>query len=133
MSVLSKLFGVWVVNKTVTSATPLLIRLFAGMAAITACAIAAAIIMAILMAGILWVAYAQLLQYGVSEGVILLIIGSLLFALLSYIIITVKSNLNKIHGIARQILYLQSPLSGKLSDISSAFMDGFNSSPSNKV
>lgn len=133
MSVASKLFGVWVVNKTVTSATPLFIRLLVGMAAITVYAIAAFIVMAILMIGIVWIAYERLLQYGIDQNIILLIIGSLLIALLSYIIMSVKANLKKIYAVAKQILYLQSPLSGKLSDISNAFLDGFNSTPSRKV
>lgn len=133
MSIASKLFGVWVVNKTVTSAMPLFVRLLVGMAAITVFAVIAAIIAAILMAGVVWAAYQQLLQYGINEGIAGLILGSLLLALLAAMVIKLKSHLKILYKISKKILYLQAPISGRLSDISSAFMDGFNKAPSSRA
>lgn len=129
MSVISKAFGIWVVSKTVSSTTPLFIRLLVGMAAITVCAVIAAIILAILVTGVVWFAYEQLLQHGASQGSASVIIGALLLVLLSCIVIAIKAHLKNLHDVSKNILYFQAPISGALTNISNAFMDGFHSTP----
>ncbi len=126
MSILSKVFGIWAVSKTVTSTTPLFIRLLIGMAAITVCSVVASIIIIILAVGLTWAAYLQLLQQGISEGSALVIIGSLLLALLAAVVLALKKHVRKLQLVSKNIMHMQAPIGEKISDITGAFMQGFN-------
>lgn len=130
MSVVSKVFGIWVVNKTVSSSTTLFLRLLAGMAAIIVCAITASLIIAILITGGVWLAYGELVTSGIDKQVAALIIGSLLLALLAAIMLTVKKYFYQLHIVSKTILNFKPPLGGKLSRVIDAFMEGLDSGQS---
>jgi uncharacterized membrane protein len=128
MSVANKLFGIWVVNKTVSSATPLFIRMLASVAAITVCAIIAALIIVMLIVGGVWLTYWQLTAYGVDTQTSALIIGSLLLALLASVITAGKQHCYRLRYNSQKIFSFQPAIGGQISRVANAFMEGFDSS-----
>jgi len=126
MALLNRLLGIWIVGKTVSSTTPLFIRLILGMAVITLLAVFCAVILAMLVAGGAWFGYSQMVDNGVTEVAAFSIIGLIMFSLLLTIGLFLQHYLRKANAIAKRIMYLQAPISGRFSMISDAFMNGFN-------
>lgn len=133
MSMINKLIGIWAINKTVSSATPLFMRLLVGMAAVTVCAVISAIVVTILLTGAVWLSYTQMIQQGVTETTAMLIIGAILLAFLAYLMMTLQHHARKLRAGFRKMIYAQEPMSTRLSDISNAFLDGFNDAPAYKA
>ena len=125
MSVASKLIGIWMFKRTVSSTTPLLMRLLLGMAALTVSAVILAILGAAIVFGLLWVAYEQLVTNGVPPHNAELIIGGVVLALFAYTLGLVQSHWRSMRKVANSIIYMQAPISGKLSTLADAFMDGY--------
>ena len=126
MSVASKLFGAWMLKRTVTSTTPLFMRLLLGMAALVVFAVIGAILGAFLMVGILWLIFDQLVANGVpAQNAQMLIAGGMLILLAASIAMAQK-HWRQMRKIANSIIYLQSPIHGKLNTIADAFMSGYD-------
>lgn len=126
MSLLSRLLGLWAVGKTVSSTTPLFMRLLLGMAAITLFAVFAAVLLALIGAGLVYVAYIQLMAHGFSEAHTLLIIGGVLVALLFATVMVVRYHWRRAYKLTQKILLLQTPITGRINRIGEAFMSGFH-------
>lgn len=124
MSLLSKLLGIWAVGKSVSSTTPLFMRLLLGMAAITLFAVFAAVLMAFIMTGLVWVSYVQLLAHGITQLHAILIIGAVLVAILGIALLALRHYWRKACRLSKRIMFMQSPLTGRLNQISEAFMSG---------
>ena len=127
MSIASKLFGIWAVNKTVSSTGSLFLRLLAGMAAITVLALTSVIIIAMLIAGGAWLSYNQMVSANIDPQAAALIIGSLLLALLSSIILSAKSYYLGLQHTLKNTMDFQAPVGGNLTRAIEAFLNGFDS------
>jgi uncharacterized membrane protein len=121
---LRKLFGVWVIGKTVSSTAPLFMRLLLGMAAITVLAVVGAILAAALIMGGLWLAYSQLVESGIEPAFALMILGAVILFLLGLVVLSARNYWRKLNLITRRLVYRQAPISGRLSSIADAFIDG---------
>jgi uncharacterized membrane protein len=125
MSLFNKLLGIWVVGKTVSTTTPLFMRLILGMAVITLLAVFCAVILAVLIAGAVWLSYTQLVAHGITTLAACAIIGLSLLALMLLALLMLQCYWRKAYRIVQRILYLQSPISGRISTITDAFMNGY--------
>lgn len=133
MSIVSKLLGAWVVSRAVPSSTPIFMRLLAGMAAVTFFAVFAAVISAMLVAGLVWFAYGQLLASGIAPGMAVLVISLVLLLVLSSLIMMMQRYWFRIYTLARKLMNMQSPLTGGLNSLADAFMDGYNTRSTRRV
>ncbi len=125
MSVASKLLGAWMLKRTVSSTTPLFMRLLLGMAALVVFAVVGAILGAFIMAGLLWLIFDQMVAAGIPpQNAKLLLAGSVL-VLFVVAISMAQKHWRNMRKLANNIIYLQSPIGGKLNAIADAFMDGY--------
>lgn len=125
MFVISKLLGLWVIGRTVSSTTPLFMRLLLGMAAITVLAILATILTGVLIVGALWFIYFQLVTYGVDPAMAVTTLGGLILALVALTLIFARNYWIRVRRISQRISYMQAPIAGRFSTIADAFVDGF--------
>lgn len=128
MSIASKLFGIWAMSRTVSTTTPLFIRLLAGMAAVAFFVMVAAAIIVILIFGSVWLAYGQLRGYGVDSQASALIIGGFLLALLGVIMQAAQRHYCRLTITSQNILQINPPGGGRVSRTFAAFMNGLNAS-----
>lgn len=124
MALASKLLGIWLAERTVTSTTPLFMRLLAAVAAIAVLAAMASALLALMMAGILWIAYEQLLLHGLSQQMALLSMIGIVLILLAVLVTFVQNYINQIRALSHRIIPGQGPLTGGISNIADAFMRG---------
>ncbi|MFM9889681.1 MAG: hypothetical protein ACKVOE_03410 [Rickettsiales bacterium] len=101
-------------------------RLLVSMAAITLLAVFAAVLMAMVLAGAIWLAYAQLVAHGVTVAVAALLIGSALLALLLAAFMAMRHYWCRATNACSQMITRQSPISGRVSQVCDAFLQGFN-------
>lgn len=127
MPFISKLLGMWVLGKTVSHTTPLFMRLLLGMIAITVFIVFAALLVAILAAGVIWFTYSQLLVHGMTPGYALLVIAAILIALLIAALLLLQHNWRAVNIISRSIDHIQSPVVTRASGITRSFLKGFDS------
>lgn len=127
MPILSMLLKLWALNKTVSSTTPLFAQLFIGMVAVTLLAVFSAILLALLVGGGLWGLYTLFTAYGLEPlHAMVALIGIVLVALLSVALI-IRQKVLGLRNMALKIFYLQHPLGSRVSGVTDAFMQGFNS------
>ena len=126
MSLVSKLLGIWLTERTVTSSTPLFMRLLAAIAAIAVLAAMASALLALIMAGLLWLAYEQMLAHGLPQQVALLCMIGIVLILLSVLVLFVQNYINRIRALSQRIIVGQGPVTGGLSTVAAAFVRGWN-------
>jgi hypothetical protein len=124
MAWLSKLVGIWLAKRTVTSTTPLFMRLLAALAAIAVLAALASALLALAMAGVLWLIYEQLLLHGLSQQMALLSMIGIVLILLAILTLFVQDHIDRIRALSRRIIANQEPVTGRLSGLANAFIRG---------
>ena len=127
MSMINKLIGAWVVNKAVSSTTPLIMRLLIGMAAISMVTIFTAFLAAIITGAGMWLAYHGLIASGITPANAVLLIGMFLFALLFVLAMIMQHYWRKVSTTFNQIVHMQSPVGGRVSSLVDSFIAGFHS------
>jgi len=127
MSLLSRLFGIWAIGKTVSSTTPLFLRLIMGMAAITVLSVVGAILIVVFIVGTLWFIHAQLIAGGTTPQLAGLITGELVLLIMAAILLLTRSYWRKIKLISSNIINMNTPVSSRVSGIADSFMNGFMS------
>ena len=132
MSIASKLLGVWAVGKTVSNTTPIMMRLLAGMVAITFFAIFASVLIALLTVGSLWFLYSQMVAHGIDPQIAALMIGCLMLALLSFSMLMLQCYWHRLQRLSKRINISQSPITARVTYVTDAFMDGFFSNRASK-
>lgn len=130
MALVSKLLGIWLAERTVTSTTPLFMRLLAAVAAIAVLAAMASALLALMLAGVLWVIYEQLLAHGLPQQMALLSMIGIVLILLAALVVFVQDYINQIRVLSRSIMVGQGPVTGSLSTIAVAFMRGWRTTSS---
>ena len=125
MSILSKLLGVWAMEKTLSTTTPLLMRLALGMAAITLLSMMATFLFAIVVAVLTWYSYLLMLAHGIAQTDALLVILLTLLTLLVVVGCYIRSCWLKTTLVIRKLIHRQMPLRGRVSALSDAFMHGY--------
>lgn len=126
MRMLSKLLGMWILGKTVSSTTPLFLRLITAMAAIAALAALSVLVFAILMVGGVWAIYTQLIAYDYTQGEASALIACGLVAILLALVVAVQRYTARVRTTLRQLAYVQAPVSSRLSHIFDEFARGYN-------
>ncbi|MFZ4541960.1 MAG: hypothetical protein ACOYNL_09205 [Rickettsiales bacterium] len=126
MYILTKLFGIWAVGKTVSSTTPLFMRLILGMAAVTLFAVFAAVVSAMLVGILTWFSFYQLTAHGLSDGLAIAVIALVMLSIVLTIVMAMQHYWRKACSLAKTIMYVQSPISGRLNTLTEAFIGGFN-------
>jgi len=124
MSLLKKLLGIWMMEKALSSTAILLRRLLIYMAVIAVLIIFVAMLLFLLTSGLLWVAYTQLLVYGVHPQTAILDLAALVLLLLVGSICCAKYHFRRVHSVSKKFLHTQWTLYHPLSHISGAFMEG---------
>ncbi len=127
MSMITKLFEVWTLSKTISAATSMLMRLLAGVAAIVICVILAAILLAVLLIGAVLVAYRQLVISGMDPQMAALLIGAILLAMLAGVVLYAKKHLNQLRVTSRSLVNFKAPGTDNVVRLIDAFMEGFES------
>lgn len=127
MSMISKVFGIWAVGKTVSATTPLFLRLILGMAAITVMSVVAAILITMLIAGGLWFVHAQLVLAGATPPMALMMVGLIVLLMLAIMALLAQSYWRRMKGTAARMMNMHAPVSSRMSGLADAFMDGFMS------
>lgn len=129
MALLNKLLGIWLAERTVTSTTPLFMRLLAAIAAIAVLAAIASALLALMLAGVLWVIYEQLLAHGLPQQMALLSMIGIVLILLAVLVVFVQDYINQVRALSRRIIVGQGPVTGGLSTIADAFLRGWRAAP----
>jgi uncharacterized membrane protein len=125
MSIISKLFGLWIMNKTMSNSVPLFMRLLGCMAALMLCAVVAVAVIVMVLVGAVWLVYMQLTAYGMDAQSSALIIGALLLLLLLVILLAAKKQWRQLRSTAQRMVQFQPPVGGQVARTFDAFMDGF--------
>lgn len=125
MPILAKLLGMWAVGKTVSSATPLMIQLIRGVAAIAICGVLVAMLVTLLIVGGTWLGYEQLIALGYSAPQAIFCLGATLLVLLVVTIIILTRYIARAIRTTKQLVYVQSPLSSKAAHVVESFWEGF--------
>ncbi len=125
MSLLKRLFGIWAINKTVTTTTPLFMRLILGMAVLTLLAVFASVLFAIVVAACAWFGYTQLIICGISSVAAFSIVFLILVALMLILCMVLQHHWRKLQQTLQHILYMQAPISSSVSILTDAFFRGY--------
>ena len=128
MALASKLLGIWLTERTVTSTTPLFMRLLGAIAAIAVLAAMASSLLALIMAGLLWMIYEQLLVHGLPQQIALLCMIGIVLIMLSVLVIFVQGYINRIRALSNRLVVGQAPVTGGLSSVVTAFVRGLSQS-----
>lgn len=129
MSLVSKLLGIWMVRRTVSSTTPLFIRLLLGVVALTISAVVVALLGALLLSVLLWFLYSQLIEQGFGQGQAQLMIAGLIIAMMLGFVALIQSHWRNVRKVSNSLIYMTSPttgVSGRFAALSDAFMQGFH-------
>lgn len=126
MPMFEKILGVWAVSRTV-STTPVLMRLFVGITAITVCAILAAFLGALFLGAGVWFFYNTLLLHGVPPQDAMIVMLGLVVLLLLVVGVIMQYYWQQVRRASRRMLYLQSPVTARFATLMDAFMNGYNS------
>lgn len=124
MSFISKLVGIWMFRRTVTSTTPLFMQLVFDMAALVFGVIVIALLGAMLLTGILWIAYHQMILADVQPVNAQLVIFGTVLALFAAAGLVTRNYWRNMRRLSNRIVHMQTPATGKLSSIADSFMDG---------
>jgi hypothetical protein len=124
MALASKLLGIWLTERAVTSTTPLFMRLLGAMAAIAILAAMASALLALAIGGVLWVAYLQLLAYGMAPQMAMISMIGIVLILLAILVIFVQDYINQIRALSHRIIAGHGPITGGVSSVANAFVDG---------
>ncbi len=125
MAIASKLLGILLAGETVASTTALFMRLLTAVAAVAVLTAIAGMLAALMMGGLLWLLYIQLMAHGVSETIAVCILIGAVVMLLAVIIAIAQHHFYKIGKFTRQVMVTQSPISGHVMSVADAFLDGF--------
>jgi predicted permease len=126
MSLLSRLLKIWLVGRTVSATTPLLMRLVVGIALVSLLVALGAVLLAILIGMVVWFAYGQLIANGATDYQAMATIAGSILLLLTLIALWIRVHWLRSMGLIRNIAYLRTPISGRINMFSDAFMAGFN-------
>ena len=124
MSVIRKLFGIWIIGKTVSTTTTLFTNLLISMAAIALLAAFAAVFLIIIVCGVLYLSYQELIIYGVTELNAMLILGAVLLLLLLGIYHYIGYHVRQMGKNYSGILHSKTSNAPGVSNIIDSFMDG---------
>jgi len=119
-----RLLELWGVGRTVTSAAHPFTRLLMSMAAIAIFTAFAAMLVLLLSGGALWLGYLQLTASGIEPQIAILILGGIIFALLSAVVLCAQHYMRRMSSITQNILPKLFPASNNISHVADAFMDG---------
>ena len=126
MSLLRKLIGIWMMEKTVSSVATVFTRLLMSMAIVAILAAFSAVFLVIIMTGIIWGAYVQLTLHGWDSSSAILIIIAALAVLLCLCMYAVQRHVRKIAEISHFLLLAKAIPHNRFSSLMNAFMDGFH-------
>lgn len=126
MAIVSKLLGIWLAGRTVTSTTPLFMRLLAAVAAVAVLSAMASALLALLFAGILWLIYGELIAHGLAPQMALVSMIGLVLMALSIMVYFVQRYVSQIRLLSNRVIVGQSPVTGGLGAVADAFMQGLN-------
>ena len=129
MRLLGKLLGLWVIGRTVSSTTPLIMRLISAVAAIAALAAVGMLVFAILMVGGVWATYNQLVAHDFTQGQASAMIGAGLVIILVGLVIAVQQYMERVHLTLRKIAFAQAPVGSRVSGIFEQFTKGYSTPP----
>lgn len=132
MGLLGKLLGLWVIGRTVSSTTPLILRLISSVAAIAALAAVGMLVFATLLVGGIWAAYNQLLAYDYTQGQASAMIAAGLVIVLVGLVIAVQQYMARINHTLRKMAFAQAPVGSRMSYIFDEFTKGYNTPPAPK-
>ena len=124
MALLGKLLGMWLSERTVTSSTPLFMRLLAAIAAIAVLTAIAAALLALLLAGLLYLLYEQLIAHGLSPQLVLFSMLSVVVILLGIMAAIAQHYIDKIRALSRLIPARPDPVSSGVTTIAESFLRG---------
>ncbi len=127
MSWMRKWLGMWVIGKTISSTTPLVMQLILGVVVVALLAIFSSTLLAVLVASSAWFSYAQLITAGWSASASFALVASGLLFLFLTSILVLQHYWHKAYAISRRLAYLQTPFSTRISMMADAFMDGYHS------
>jgi len=127
MALISKLFGIWAVGKTVSATTPLFLRLIMGMAAITVISVVVAILIVMSITGVLWLAYHAMIDGGTTPQLAAAVTGGTVLLIMAIMVAVARHYWMRVQNISSTILHLHTPLSQRMSGLADSFMDGFMS------
>ncbi len=129
MSIISNLLGMWAIGKTISNTTPIFTKLLLGVVAVTAFAVFASVLAAMLLVGGTWFLYVQMIAHGADNDIAALTIACLLIALLAMSAIIMREYIYRIRRISKRIIYMQTPLTTRLTNLADAFASGLLHTP----
>jgi len=125
MNMLGKLIGLWAMGKTVSSTTPIFMRLGLSMAAIIALGTFLLLLSTILLVSLLWLLHLQLVLHGMEPIEATYIVIATVITMMLVIALAIRLYVGRIQTNMREIAYAHSPVGGRVSYIVDSFMRGF--------
>lgn len=126
MKLVTKLAGLWLMGRGVSTSTPLMAKLVMMIAATTLFAVIAAVLGMALIFGVLILGYMQFIAIGVTPSTAVLILMAVVVALLAGVVGIARHYLRHVRTILKAINYVQHPLQGRAQRIVDAFFDGYH-------
>lgn len=127
MRILSRIFRMWLLGRTVSSSTPILLRLVTAVAAIAVLAMIGFLFFALLVTGVLWTGYLQLVAQGLSQAQAVAALSGLLLLVLVGIAASVRGYMQQTMRLLGQLAFAHAPVSGRVSLLIDAFVRGYKS------
>jgi hypothetical protein len=129
MSAASKLVGMWALGKTMSSTTPLLMRLLAGVVTITILTIFSAILVTVFILGSIWLSYNLLVDAQIEPQIAALVIASILLALIAAAALVIRGTLRNLRHVHKRFVISQSPVATRMHSVVDAFLEGLSTPP----
>lgn len=129
MSLISKLVGMIVAGRTIVDTVPMFQKLMRGIAMVVGLAVVSGILAGVLLVGVIYAAYAALVDHGLEAGAAMMIIGGIVLVVTGLLVRQVLVSIEKIKMIPQQVLVKQNPLAQKAARMGNAFLDGLLSTP----
>ncbi len=101
-------------------------QLLVGVGAVIFLSLTTAFLTSVLIAGAVCLGYNLLVSYGLNEHAAMFALGILLLIILLITACTAGYYARKIKQISKQLLAIENPIASRVSNLVSAFIDGFN-------
>lgn len=123
---LGRLLGILAVKKTLDTAV--FHELLTGAMLTILLTVVTALMLGILIVGGLYGTYAGLMSYGLTHDAAIIMVSSLAVLLTVVLILLIRVQINKMHGMIKNLFRQQSPIASHITDVAQSFMAGLSES-----
>ncbi len=129
---IGKLLGALIAGRTIYTSGTLFEQLLSCVITVVSLAVISALLFFSLFAGVLYFFYRVLVEHGLTSDTALLVLGLIILLALVILVIVIINHLKKVKELPRQVMQEESPISYKVHNMLSAFLNGYNAKRHNR-